>query len=111
MASRISFSVVGLKAAALGRRRVEDRKREQAEIDADGGQQRDQVAAGDGLAFLGVADGRATGEDVAHEARRIGADVLPEVLDGVGDAGGAFVEDGSRAISARPAARPDRRPG
>ena len=31
-------------------RRIEDRQRQQAQIDADGGEQRDQVAAGDRLA-------------------------------------------------------------
>ena len=37
-----------------GRRRIEDGQRQQAEIDADGGEQRDQVAAGDRLAAVGV---------------------------------------------------------
>ena len=33
-------------------------------------------------------------EHVAERARRIGADVAPEVLDRIGDAGRAFAEDG-----------------
>ena len=52
-------------------RRVEDGQRQQPQVDADGGEQRDQVAARDRLAAVGVADRLpAAGEHVGQRGSR-----------------------------------------
>ena len=58
IASRIWCSTSPERTRRLGGRRVEDGEREKAEVDADGCEQGDQIAAGDGLAFVGVSKRR-----------------------------------------------------